>query len=775
MHNASGGIVDCGEIEDKGSSKAPSRGPAALGAVLVFLPGWDEIARLKERLEANPAFGGGRYLVLPLHSMVPPQDQRRAFVRPPRGVRKVVLSTNIAETAVTIDDVVVVINSGRHKEKSYDPYTAVSTLQSGWAPRASERQRAGRAGRCRPGVAVHLYSRARAASLPEFALPELQRSPLDELCLQVKLLERRGFAEAASAAAFLAKAAEPPPPAAVGNALRLLEAIGAITPPAAEGGDPPGRQQQRGERLTTLGRHLAALPLAPAVGKLVLYGVLFRCLDPVLTVACCLAYRDPWVLPVDPSLRRSATAVKLALSDRAGGCSDHLAVAAAFEAWSAARGGGGGGDRAFAARNFLSPGTMAMIDGMRSQLLQELRNRKLIGTSLANASVSARDAAVVRAALACGLYPNAGRLLPANSPDANGNLHAAQQRRGAAIATRKDDKVRIHASSVNSNLKPPPPPPLSSSSREGGGGGGRPLHPCPLVVFDELTRSESSLYVRQTTAVGAHPILFVAERVSRQPPKPAKRAKLGGDGDGDGRGERSIDDVDEEDLPSDSDPDSEEEEDPSPVLVVDGWLPLRVPAGADLPLFVLRQRIEECFAHLVERPGVALPPAAAGAAEAAVAVFRAEAGDNAGRGAVGFSGSGGSGGGGGGYGRDGGRGYGNERPPGYGRGSGSGSAGGGGYYRSGGGGGGGGGGSYSGGGGGGSGGGYYNRSGGSGGYRGGSSGSAGGGGGGGGGGGRYGGGRGRGGGGGSRGGGGGGGGSGAQGQGRGEGGGRHAR
>ena len=721
LHDASGGIIDVGEV----GKNATSSGPAALGAVLVFLPGWDEIARLKEKLESNPAFGGGRYLVLPLHSMVPPADQRKAFSRPPRGVRKVVLSTNIAETAVTIDDVVVVINSGRHKEKSYDPFTAVSTLQSGWAPRASERQRAGRAGRCRPGVALHLYSRARAAALPDFALPELQRSPLDELCLQVKLLERRGFAEAASAAAFLAKAAEPPPSAAVANALRLLEAIGAITPPAAEGGGGGEKHHQRGERLTTLGRHLAALPLAPAVGKLVLYGVLFRCLDPVLTVACCLAYRDPWVLPVDPGLRRAAAGVKLALSDRAGGCSDHLAVAAAYEAWAAARGaGGGGGDRAFAARNFLSPGTMAMIDGMRSQLSQELRNRRLIGGSLQSASASAGDAAVVRCALACGLYPNAGRLLPANTPDASGNFHEAQQRKGAAIATKKDDKVRIHASSVNSNLRPPPPPPLPRC----GDGRGTPQHPCPLVVFDELTRSESSLYVRQTTAVGAHPVLLVAERVSRQPPKPAKRAKL----DLDGGEKRIVDgDVDEEDLPSDSDSEEEdeEEEDPSPVLVVDEWLPLRVPVGAGLPLLVLRQRIEACFAHLVEKPGVALPPAAAGAAEAAVAVFAAEARDNAGRGSVGFSGSSGGsasgGGGGGGRGGRDGRGYNTDRT-GYGRGSGGGE---GGYHRSSGGGGGGS--NYrSSGGGGSSGSGYYNRSGGggSGGYHGGPSGVGGGGG-----------------------------------------------
>ena len=70
-----------------------------------------------------------RYSVLPLHSMVPSADQRKVFVRPPVGVRKIVLATNMAETAITIDDIVCVINSGRLKEKSFDPYTSVSTLQ----------------------------------------------------------------------------------------------------------------------------------------------------------------------------------------------------------------------------------------------------------------------------------------------------------------------------------------------------------------------------------------------------------------------------------------------------------------------------------------------------------------------------------------------------------------------------------------------------------------------------------------------------------------------
>ena len=596
-----------------------------LGAILVFLPGWDEITRLKERLEANPAFGGGRYSVLPLHSMVPPADQRRVFARPPPGVRKIVLATNIAETAVTIDDVVVVINSGRAKEKSYDPYTAVSTLQAGWVSRAAERQRRGRAGRCQPGVAFHLYSRARAAALAEFQAPELQRSPLDELCLQVKLLDDTGAGGGAGAvaagaarcaASFLARAVEPPPPAAVSNALRLLEAIGALTPPASDPAHP-----EAGERLTTLGRHLAALPLAPAVGKLLLFGLLYRCLDPILTVACTLAYRDPWVLPVDPTKRREASAAKAALAAAGGGASDHLAVAAAYQRWAAAKsGGGGGGDRGWAARNYVSPGTMAMIDGMRSQLLGELRARGLVA-SLADASRAAGDAGLVRSVLACGLYPQVGRALP---PSADGGRDGGggdrDRRRGAVLATRAADKVRIHQASINSSLAVPRPAPRGPGGGAAGAGARRPPNPCPLLVFDEITRSESSLYVRSTTAVNAHALVLTAEGLGLRPPKPARAGAMEEEGE-EGSGEES-----------DSSADSDAAAPGTAVLLVDGWLPLRTPAFAAAPFFVLRSRLASCFADTVQHPGRPLSPAQAGAIQAASIMFSAEAGGGGGGG-----------------------------------------------------------------------------------------------------------------------------------------------
>lgn len=286
-------------------------------AILVFLPGWDEIIRLKEKLENSAVFGNrSAYLILPLHSMVAPAEQRKVFLTPPSSIRKIILSTNIAETAITINDVVCVIDSGRQKEKSFDPYTGVSTLQSGWISKASARQRRGRAGRCRPGVAYHMYSRQRSESLEEYQLPEIMRTPLEEMCLQVKLLEKNGNI---SIADFLGKAVEPPVQQAIQSSINLLENIGAI--------------EEKTENLTVLGKHLASLPISPTLGKMLIYGVMFECLDPILTVACCMGYRDPWVLPPTVDGKRQASQCRQRFSSMGSGASDQLAVVVAFNEW----------------------------------------------------------------------------------------------------------------------------------------------------------------------------------------------------------------------------------------------------------------------------------------------------------------------------------------------------------------------------------------------------------------------------------------------------------
>ena len=126
------------------------------------------------------------------------------FERMPPGVRKVVLSTNIAETSVTIDDVVFVIDCGRHKENRFDPVNRMPQLMETWVSQANSRQRRGRAGRVRPGHAFFLFTRERKKNMAEYQTPEMLRVPLDELCLQIKLLDLGEVAE------FLGRAIEPP-------------------------------------------------------------------------------------------------------------------------------------------------------------------------------------------------------------------------------------------------------------------------------------------------------------------------------------------------------------------------------------------------------------------------------------------------------------------------------------------------------------------------------------------------------------------------------------
>jgi HrpA-like RNA helicase len=97
---------------------------------LIFLPGWAEISEFSLLLESTHPFNNkSKYSILPLHSGIPSKDQRKVFMRPPKGVRKIVLATNIAETSITIDDVAFVCDSGRAKEKNYDPHLKTSTLQ----------------------------------------------------------------------------------------------------------------------------------------------------------------------------------------------------------------------------------------------------------------------------------------------------------------------------------------------------------------------------------------------------------------------------------------------------------------------------------------------------------------------------------------------------------------------------------------------------------------------------------------------------------------------
>ncbi|XP_032584618.1 ATP-dependent DNA/RNA helicase DHX36 isoform X6 [Drosophila mojavensis] len=162
------------------------------GAILVFVPGFSKISQLHNTLKNPRSPLGQRWrnhlLIFPLHSMLPSVEQQSVFRPAPKGKRKVIISTIIAETSVTIDDVVYVINTGRTKVTDYDIETNIQSLEECWVTHANTQQRKGRAGRVQPGVCYNLFSRAREALMSEVPTPEILRCKLEAIILSLKVL-----------------------------------------------------------------------------------------------------------------------------------------------------------------------------------------------------------------------------------------------------------------------------------------------------------------------------------------------------------------------------------------------------------------------------------------------------------------------------------------------------------------------------------------------------------------------------------------------------------
>ncbi|KAJ4436719.1 hypothetical protein ANN_16851 [Periplaneta americana] len=161
------------------------------GAILVFLPGMAEISSLHDQLMDHPVLTprSGKFVLVPLHSTLTSEEQAAVFKKPKPGVRKIVLSTNIAETSVTIDDCVYVVDCGKMKEKRFDSNKNMESLELVWVSQANALQRKGRAGRVMPGVCIHLFTKHRYDyHFLKQPIPELHRVPLEQLLLRIKTL-----------------------------------------------------------------------------------------------------------------------------------------------------------------------------------------------------------------------------------------------------------------------------------------------------------------------------------------------------------------------------------------------------------------------------------------------------------------------------------------------------------------------------------------------------------------------------------------------------------
>uniref|UniRef100_A0A8C7JLW4 ATP-dependent DNA/RNA helicase DHX36 n=1 Tax=Oncorhynchus kisutch TaxID=8019 RepID=A0A8C7JLW4_ONCKI len=386
------------------------------GAILVFLPGWDNISGLNDLLMAQQMFKSDRFVIIPLHSLMPTVTQTSVFKRPPPGVRKIVIATNIAETSITIDDVVFVIDGGKIKETHFDTQNNISTMTAEWVSLANAKQRRGRAGRVCPGKCYHLYNGLRASLLDAYQLPEIMRTPLEELCLQIKILKLGPIAE------FLRKALDPPTEEAVTLAITHLMDLNAL---------------DRSEALTPLGFHLARLPVEPHIGKLILFGALLGCLDPVLTIAASLSFKDPFFIPMGKEKMADFRRRTLSRDSK----SDHLTIIYAFTGWEEAKRRGYKFEREFCWDNFLSANTLQMLHNMKGQFAEHLLGAGF--TSSKNpkdpeSNTNSDNEKLIKAVIVAGLYPKVAMIKPSGS-----------KKRPVRVYTKTDGKVCIHPKSVN--------------------------------------------------------------------------------------------------------------------------------------------------------------------------------------------------------------------------------------------------------------------------------------------------------------------------------------
>nr|XP_048287362.1 ATP-dependent RNA helicase TDRD9 [Myodes glareolus] len=289
-------------------------------SVLVFLPGLGEINYMHELL-TNMIHK--RLQVYPLHSSVTLEEQNNVFLSPVPGYRKIILSTNIAESSVTVPDVKYVIDFCLTRTLVCDEDTNYQSLRLSWASKTSCDQRKGRAGRVSKGYCYRLIHRDFwDSSIPDHVVPEMLRCPLGSTILKVKLLDM------GEPRALLATALSPPSLSDIERTILLLKEVGAL----AVSGQREEENPHDGE-LTFLGRVLAQLPVSQQLGKLIVLGHVFGCLDECLIIAAALSLKNFFTMPFRQHLDGYRNKVHFSGSSK----SDCLALVEAFKAWQACR------------------------------------------------------------------------------------------------------------------------------------------------------------------------------------------------------------------------------------------------------------------------------------------------------------------------------------------------------------------------------------------------------------------------------------------------------
>ncbi|KAJ8099316.1 P-loop containing nucleoside triphosphate hydrolase protein [Lipomyces tetrasporus] len=354
------------------------------GDILAFLTGRKEINTVVEAiLDRSVPDNQARLLPLPLHAFLPQDQQNRIFDPAPEGTRKVVISTNIAEASVTIDGIVYVIDCGYVKLRAYDPASKIESLIVSPVSKAAAIQRAGRAGRTKPGKCFRLYDgQAAETILPDVSVPEIQRTNLAGPILQLKSL---GIENIAKLDMIM-----PPPVELVANGLELLYSLGAL--------------DEYGKLTAGLGERMAELPLDPMLSKVLLTSSSLGCMGEVLTVAAMMSVENVFYLPEDDHTAAEMEHLKFTVDE-----GDHLTMYNVYQAFSIR----GKRSSKWAHDKYLNYKALLRAASVRNQLARYLDK---LGVKVpSSTSLSTVDAETIRKCLVSGYFANAAKMQPDGS------------------------------------------------------------------------------------------------------------------------------------------------------------------------------------------------------------------------------------------------------------------------------------------------------------------------------------------------------------------------